>query len=151
VCLLWLLQGCVTERVLSAEQLMPPGSKEVMPPRDFVDDVLGKPSSGQFWMRGCTYDGGWEKLSAHIRQQAEAAGYHQIYYHSPKMDQAFQQLHCKSDDFILLYKSAGQTVAVGAINLKLVRDKGAQLEGLAQYVLMGGLDLPNQRESTSAD
>jgi hypothetical protein len=90
------------------------------------------------------------KLSAHLRQQAEAAGYHQIYFRSPKMDELYQRLHCKSDDFILLYKSSGQTVAVGAINLKLVRDKGAQLEGLAQYVLMGGLDLPDKRESTTA-
>lgn len=144
--LLLLALGCATERVIPAEELMPSGATEVMPPREFVEDVLGKPSRGQFWMRGCTYTGTWDSLSTFIGQVASDHGYTQVDYHSAKLDETLHKLKMHLDDYMVLYKSPGGTTTVGAINIKVFRDKGARIEGTAQYVLMGGLDLNHYSE-----
>jgi hypothetical protein len=144
VCWLLWLPACATEKVISADDLMPAQAEEEMPPRDFVEDVLGSPSiHGQFWMRGCKYPDGWGQLTSGIGQKARENGYIQVSYHSEKLEGQLKKLGCNMDDFFCLYQSPGATVVVGALNIKLVRDKGGTIDGLADYVLFGGTDHGN--------
>ena len=62
-------------------------------------------------------------------------------YKFKSVDDVTTKLGITSDDFYRLYKSPGNTMVVGIINLKVARDKGVPMDGLADFILFGGTDV----------
>jgi hypothetical protein len=150
--LVWLLllaaAGCAVESVIPADQLMPPGAKEVMAPRDLVDKMVGTASLGQFWVRAGKLEGGWPKVVEHVEKTLDAQGYHEVEYNYGDLRSQFKQQHLMLEDYVRCYRSPHDTILIFVANIAFLREHHIQVEGLADFVIFGGFD-PRHSETQS--
>ena len=136
--LLACLTSCSQEKLISAADLLPPEATEVAAPDDLVRILNHSATAGQFWVRACRYSGGWPELVRYMDAQAQAQGYVAIELPDAEMDADLKLLGLQRDDYMRAYHSPRGSMLVQAFNLNVRRQAGVPVEGLADYVLLGG-------------
>jgi hypothetical protein len=130
------------EVTLKPEEVLPPGFDERIVPKNFLEDLRGRISPTQFWARGFAKTGSWDKTTGHIDGVLFGKGYTLIPIEDVSASAAntFQQIGLKPEHVIRAYDSPQHTMKGFILNMKILREKGADVGTSADYLMMYGLD-----------